>query len=99
VPIPGFQLESDQPDQNHYADGVGETVNIYEAKAQLSRLVARAEAGEEITLTRHGRPVARLAPLARRPVDRVPGAWRGRVVIGEDFETFTRDDDADWYGR
>lgn len=78
---------------------MGESVNIYEAKTQLSKLVARAEAGEEITLTRHGRPVARLAPLVRRTVDRIPGAWRGRVVIHEGFDTFTDEDDALWYGR
>ena len=41
-------------------------VNIYEAKTQLSKLVARAEAGEEITISRNGRPVARLVPAARR---------------------------------
>lgn len=78
---------------------MGESVNIYEAKTHLSKLVARAEAGEEITLTRHGRPVARLAPLARRRTPRVPGIWRGRVVIHEGFDAFTDDDDALWYGR
>ncbi len=75
------------------------TVNIYEAKTQLSKLVARAEAGEEITLTRHGRPVARIAPLPDRGGRREPGAWRGKVVIGEDFEAFTPDDAEAWFGR
>jgi prevent-host-death family protein len=37
---------------------------IYDAKTHLSRLVAGAEAGRETVLTRHGRPVARIAPLA-----------------------------------
>lgn len=77
---------------------MGASVNIYEAKTQLSRLVARAEAGEEITLTRHGRPVARLGPLVGRTEDRVPGGWRGRVVLHEGFDAFTEDDDALWYG-
>ena len=77
----------------------GSVVNICEAKAQLSKLVARAEAGEEITLTRHGRPVARLAPLAPRAGARVPGAWRGRVVVHDDFDTFDDEDAAAWYGR
>ena len=40
------------------------TASIAEAKAHLSELVARAEAGEEITLTRHGKPVARLVTPA-----------------------------------
>jgi prevent-host-death family protein len=44
------------------------TVNIHDAKTQLSRLVARAERGERITIARAGKPVAQLgpAPKARR---------------------------------
>jgi prevent-host-death family protein len=37
-----------------------ETVTLAEAKAQLSRLVALVEAGEEVTITKRGRPVVRL---------------------------------------
>jgi prevent-host-death family protein len=37
-------------------------VNIYEAKTQLSKLVTRAEAGEEIVIVRNGRPAVRLVP-------------------------------------
>lgn len=46
--------------------------SVSEAKGQLTDLVRRAEDGEEIVLTRHGRPVARLQPLhpARREPDR-----------------------------
>jgi prevent-host-death family protein len=38
-------------------------VSIAQAKAEFAGLVARAERGEEIVVTRNGRPVARLAPL------------------------------------
>lgn len=44
-------------------------VGIYEAKSRLSQLVERVEAGEEIVLTRRGRPVAKIvnvAPAAKR---------------------------------
>lgn len=52
-----------------------QSVNIAEAKAKLSALVDRAAAGEEIILSRAGRPVARLMPLAEcRP--RQPGVRR-----------------------
>ncbi len=44
-------------------------VPISEAKARLTDLVRRAEAGDEVVLTRHGRPVVRLAPLAGRRVE------------------------------
>jgi prevent-host-death family protein len=47
---------------------MGFMVSIAKAKAALASLIARAEAGEEITLTRHGKPVARLMPMpARKP--------------------------------
>lgn len=50
-------------------------VNIAEAKARLSALVDRAAAGEEIILSKSGRPVARLMPLAERS-PRQPGVRR-----------------------
>lgn len=61
-------------------------VNIHEAKTHLSRLVERVEAGEEITLARAGRPVARLVPYRARREPRRPGIWRGQVLIGPDFD-------------
>lgn len=62
------------------------TVNMHEAKTHLSRLVARVEAGEEITIARAGRPVARLvAPETQRP-PRTLGLWKGRVRIPDDFD-------------
>ena len=74
-------------------------INIYDAKAQLSKLVARAEAGEEITLARNGKPGARLVPLGRRTAPRVPGALKGQFWIAPDFDDFTEQDEADWYGE
>lgn len=44
-------------------------ISVTEAKGQLTELVRRAEAGEEIILTRHGQPAARLAP-AKASLDR-----------------------------
>jgi prevent-host-death family protein len=61
-------------------------VNIHEAKTQLSRLVARAENGEEIVISRAGKPAAKLVPFRAVPLPRKPGIWAGRVVIAEDFD-------------
>lgn len=61
-------------------------VNIHDAKTNFSRLVERAEAGEEIVIARAGRPVARLVPLRMRTQAREPGLWRGRVRIAPDFD-------------
>lgn len=41
-----------------------QTIGIREAKAQLSRLARRAQGGDTITLTLHGRPIARIVPVA-----------------------------------
>lgn len=42
-------------------------VSVTDAKAKLTDLVRRAEAGDEVILTRHGQPAARLVPIARKP--------------------------------
>lgn len=42
-------------------------VPVSEAKGQLTDLVRRAEGGEEVVLTRHGQPVARLVPMTAKP--------------------------------
>lgn len=53
------------------------TFNVHEAKTQLSRLMDRARAGEELVLAKSGEPWARLVPLkrAQRPA-RKPGRWK-----------------------
>jgi prevent-host-death family protein len=61
------------------------SINVYEAKTQLSKLLARVEQGEEIVIARAGRPVARLVPVAGRP-GRVFGQDRGGVVVHEGFD-------------
>lgn len=61
-------------------------VNIYEAKTHLSELVERAQKGEEIVISKAGRPVARLVPLGRVSERRAPGHWAGKVRIAADFD-------------
>ena len=76
-----------------------EIVNVYDAKTRLSQLIARVEDGEEITIARHGRPVARLVPFAEQRQVRKPGVWRGQVKISDDFDTFSDDEAREWYGH
>ena len=55
------------------------TVNVHEAKTHLSRLLAQVEAGEEVTIARNGKPVARLVPArdrGRPPTRRIQGQVR-----------------------
>jgi prevent-host-death family protein len=61
-------------------------VNVHEAKTHLSRLLARVEAGEQVTIARAGRPIARLVPIAAPRRARVPGRDAGRGWIAEDFD-------------
>lgn len=60
--------------------------NLYEAKTSLSRLVDRAAAGEEIILSKAGKPLAKLVPFRRAPEPRLPGGWEGRMRISEEFD-------------
>ncbi|HEY6945482.1 MAG TPA: type II toxin-antitoxin system prevent-host-death family antitoxin [Candidatus Acidoferrum sp.] len=43
----------------------GSTVGAFEAKTHLSELLDKVEAGEEITITKHGAPVAKLVPVRK----------------------------------
>ncbi len=42
-----------------------ESIGLFDAKTHLSELVARAERGEEVVITRHNKPVAKLVPVGR----------------------------------
>ena len=58
-------------------------VGLFEAKTKLSALVDRVEKGEEILITRHGQPVARLAPLHEDGVTRKLAALDSLVRFGQ----------------
>ena len=59
-------------------------VNVHQAKTHLSRLLARAEAGEEVVIARRGTPVAQLVACKPRKKRR-PGRLKGKVVITDAF--------------
>lgn len=63
-------------------------VNMHEAKSQLSRLVARAEAGEDVVIARDGRPAVRLTPIVAGDtwLNRVAGSLVGQMQISADFD-------------
>ncbi len=68
-------------------------INLYQAKTQLSKLVDRAAAGEEIVIARHGRPVAKLVaykpPRSKR---RKLGLLAGKLQVPDDFDDPLPDD-------
>jgi len=64
-----------------------QTVNIYEAKTKLSKLVDLAAAGQEIIIARNGKPVARLTTIEqpkKKPI--VYGLLEGKGWIADDFD-------------
>jgi prevent-host-death family protein len=68
------------------------TVNIYEAKTKLSKLVDQASQGEDVIIARNGKPVARLTTLKpeKRPI--LFGALEGKGWIADDFNGPLPDD-------
>lgn len=65
---------------------VRETVALYDAKTHLSSLVDRAAEGEEIVISKSGKPKARLVPLGDVHPRREPGKGRGQWSVGDDFD-------------
>lgn len=63
---------------------MSDIVNIHEAKTHLSRLLARVQAGEEITIAKAGRPIAKLTAFHERPRVRFPGD--DKIIIHPNFD-------------
>ncbi len=62
-------------------------VNIHEAKTHLSKLLTRVAAGEEIIISKAGKPVARLVPWNQNAKQRTPGLDSGLLVVPDDFDS------------
>ena len=60
-------------------------VNIHEAKTHLSRLLIKVQAGEEVILARHGKPIAKITALEGDKGPRVPGRNKNKGLIKENF--------------
>ena len=62
-------------------------VNVHEAKTSLSKLLAKAERGEEVVIARDGVPVARLVAVERVQRRVLPfGVWAGKVGFADDYD-------------
>jgi antitoxin (DNA-binding transcriptional repressor) of toxin-antitoxin stability system len=75
------------------------TVNIHEAKTNLSRLIAGAVAGEPFVIARAGKPLVRVEAIAgddtrSRPLDML----KGRIEVPDDFDRMGEDEIADMFG-
>jgi len=63
------------------------TVNMHEAKTQLSRLVSKVEEGEEVLIARAGKPVARLTGIEHKLEPRRFGTAKRKVRMSRDFDS------------
>jgi prevent-host-death family protein len=77
-----------------------QTVNMHEAKTQLSKLVARASAGEAIIVAKGGKPAARLGPLEEAvvPKKRKLGWLQGQIDVPSDIKATFKDEIDDMFG-
>jgi prevent-host-death family protein len=68
------------------------TVNMFEAKTQLSKYVEMAEKGQDVVIARAGRPVARLTQLEPEKRHVQFGLMKGRMSVADDFDGPLRED-------
>jgi prevent-host-death family protein len=61
------------------------TVTIHQAKTNLSKLIQKVAAGEEVIIARGAKPVARLVPIGEVKGKRLPGALKGTLLVGPEF--------------
>lgn len=81
------------------------TVNVHEAKTNLSRLLLQVEAGEDVVIARNGKPVARLVHVKKRS-KRQFGSWKGRTKLDDAifddsffFDPLPEEELAAWEGK
>lgn len=63
------------------------SVGAYEAKAKLSELLDKVEHGEQVVITRHGKPIARLVPEGGHDIAKAMAAVEGLLAIGKELAT------------
>jgi prevent-host-death family protein len=61
-------------------------VNIHQAKTTLSQLLESALAGEDVIISKAGKPLARIIPYQPEKKPRIPGYWKDRVKMADDFD-------------
>ena len=74
-------------------------VNVHQAKTELSRLLARVEAGEDVVIARRGEPIARLVACKAR-IKRQPDVLKGKIVVPDTFfDPLPEEELTVWEGR
>jgi prevent-host-death family protein len=74
------------------------TVNIHEAKTQLSKLVEQAVNGEPFVIAKAGKPLVKVAALDAPPLARRLGFLAGQIAVPEDFDRMGKAEIAALFG-
>ncbi len=72
--------------------------NVTEAKAELSALLVLVENGEEVIISRAGKPIAKLTRLDAYTERRKPGQLKGQIWISDDFDSLGDELTRDFFG-
>ncbi len=76
------------------------TVNIHDAKTQLSKLIAMAVAGEPFIIAKAGKPMVKVEAISddcHAPLKRAFGSMRGKFKVPDDFDTMMHDEIEDMF--
>jgi prevent-host-death family protein len=75
------------------------TATIHQAKTNLSKLIERAERGEEVLIARGKKVVAKIVPIAPSPKSRRLDLFKGKFTVPADFSDPLPDDELDAWGH
>jgi prevent-host-death family protein len=75
------------------------TFTVHQAKTNLSKLIEKAEAGEEVVIARGDKPAVKLVPVAEKHPNRKPGAFKGQFTVPDSFfDDLPEEELAAWEG-
>jgi prevent-host-death family protein len=75
------------------------TFTVHQAKTNLSKLIEKAEAGEEVVIARGDKPAVKLVPVAKKHPKRRPGAYKGEFTVPDSFfDELPEEELAAWEG-
>ncbi len=76
-----------------------QTVNIHDAKTNLSKLIEKTKKGEDVIIAKAGKPVAKLVAYKEPLKPRKPGLWKGKIFIPENFNDEDEEINKLFYGE
>ncbi len=76
-----------------------QTVNIHQAKTNLSKLIEKTLEGEEVVIAKAGKPVVKLTAYKEKLKPRKLGLWKGKIWVSDDFDEESEEINKLFYGE